>query len=170
MAAGRGWRRRRVRADKNDKIVEHDVLETERLGPVRARPYDLVSRDPGIRPFGGDGRAWTKNREKQPLQSRVKPGSHTPAALRPGARRKMRRRHGPNLISSRSGVHSPQTKRIKDSPFARVVVQAILADRMETNVTMVRHHAATPTGRGEPRAAVRPLGVMTGIHQLFAAS
>src|SRR5882762_9996623 len=32
------------------------------------------------------------------------PARSTPAALRPGARRKMRRRHGPNLISSRSSL------------------------------------------------------------------
>jgi hypothetical protein len=37
------------------------------------------------------------------MQSRMGPGSQRSCGLRPGTRRKMVRRHGPNLISSRSG-------------------------------------------------------------------
>ena len=48
-------------------------------------------------PSAAQGRAWTKNRENNPMQSRVDPARSTLTALRPGQEKK-----GPNLISSRS--------------------------------------------------------------------
>jgi len=50
-------------------------------------------------------KAWTQNRENNPMQSRMGPPARsTRAARRPGTRRKMVRRHGPHLISSRSSA------------------------------------------------------------------
>jgi hypothetical protein len=98
------------------------------------------------------------------------PARSTPAALRPGARRKMRRRHGPNLISSRSRSAFAQTKRIKDSPFSVSVLQATSDDRVRQRYKF-GCHAATSHSRGEPRSStLRPLGVMIGQSSVIVAS
>src|SRR6267378_3509542 len=60
-------------------------------------------------PSAVHGRAWTKNRENNPMQSRVDPGSqHSCCAS--GQEKK-----GPNLISSRS-IRRPPTHRTDGSP------------------------------------------------------
>src|SRR5882757_11078167 len=60
-------------------------------------------------PSAVHGRAWTKNRENNPMQSRVDPGSqHSCCAS--GQEKK-----GPNLISSRS-IRRPPTHRTDGGP------------------------------------------------------
>jgi hypothetical protein len=48
--------------------------------------------------------AQTQNRENNPMQSRMAPGSQRSCGFRPGHEKKMVRCHGPNLISSRNGA------------------------------------------------------------------
>src|SRR6266704_3581851 len=82
-----------------DHLV-HDVLELDRLVPLARGTNDLVSRTRHTVPSAVHGRAWTKNRENNPMQSRVNPGSQHSCCAASGREKKNApsSRPQPNLI------------------------------------------------------------------------
>src|ERR1700730_2704101 len=74
--------------------LEHDVLELDRFVPQARGTNDLVSRTRHSVPSAVQGRASTKNRENNPMQSRMDPGSQHSCCAASGAEE----RPQPNLI------------------------------------------------------------------------
>jgi hypothetical protein len=78
---------------KNHLALEHDVLELDRFVPQARGANDLVSRTRHCVPSAVHGRAWTKNRENNPMQSRVNPGSQPSCCAASGAKRAVAASH-----------------------------------------------------------------------------
>jgi hypothetical protein len=78
-----------------------------------SRTNDLVSRTRHSVPSAVRGRAWTKNRENNPMQSRADPGSQHSCCAASGAGEEK----GPNLISSRSQGVNHKTRGVGERPL-----------------------------------------------------
>ncbi|XSC44453.1 hypothetical protein ACF1BQ_044190 [Bradyrhizobium sp. RDT10] len=72
----------------------HDEVETQVFFPFTAASK-LAFAEPGRSASSAARSAPTQNRENNPMQSRMGPGSQRACCLRTGTTRKMVRRHGP---------------------------------------------------------------------------